>query len=156
MKQLNTMNHSCTGARGFTLIEILIAITLFAVGILAVASLQLNAIKGNSRANIITLAGAVASDRSEQIRSMAFDHDDLSDGVHPAVAHDRLWTGWTVKTNVPLRAMTEDTDGKALEDGEYPLCKTIEIIVFSNSSGFDDRSADNRLLTCSIVKTRHL
>ena len=53
--------------RGFSLIEILIAITVFAIGILAVGRMQITAIKGNSFANDLTKATTLAQDRMEKL-----------------------------------------------------------------------------------------
>ena len=39
---------------GFTLIEILIAVTIFAIGMLAVGSMQVSGIRGNATAQGIT------------------------------------------------------------------------------------------------------
>ncbi len=49
-------NKPGTGEKGFTLIEILTAILIIIVGLLAVGSLQLTAISGNSSANKESIA----------------------------------------------------------------------------------------------------
>ncbi len=61
--------------RGYSLIELLIAITILAVGLLAVAGLQTTAIKGNVHAITITEATSLAEDRIEAIRNM--DYADI-------------------------------------------------------------------------------
>lgn len=148
------MNQLVSNDNGFTLIEILIAILMFSVGILAVSSLQLNSIKGNTQANSFTLAGSTASNHSESLKALAFNDPQLDDGSHPAQPLGRLWVGWNVTSDVPLNPIKEDTDGKTIDP--YSICKTIEIVVFSNSMGFDDTSEKNRLFACSFIKTRTL
>ena len=59
---------------GFTLIEVLIALFVFAVGILGLALMQLSAINGNSVANRVTEASVLASDQIERI--MTWNYDD--------------------------------------------------------------------------------
>lgn len=140
--------------KGFTLIEILIAILMFAVGILAVASLQLNSIKGNTQANSFTLAGSTAANHAENLKVVPFSDPQLNGGLHPAQPLGRLWVGWNVTNDVPLNPITEDTNGKSIDP--ISICKTIEIIVFSNPMGFNDESEKNRLFTCSFIKTRTL
>ena len=49
-----------TGEEGFTLIEVLIAITIFAIGLLAVAGMQLDAIHYDTKANARVVGTAVA------------------------------------------------------------------------------------------------
>jgi len=70
--------------KGFSLIEMLISVTILAVGLLAVAGLQITAIKGNSYGNTTSNATALAQDRIEEIRNL--DYDDIYDptaGVDP-------------------------------------------------------------------------
>jgi type IV pilus assembly protein PilV len=63
-----------SNADGFTLIEVLITLVVFAVGILGLALMQLSAIKGNSVANRVTQASTLASDQIERI--MTWDYAD--------------------------------------------------------------------------------
>ena len=57
---------------GFTLIEMLIAISIFAIGFLAVASLQISAGKSNRTASETTAAVNIAADRMERLMSASF------------------------------------------------------------------------------------
>ena len=68
---------------GFTLIEVLVALSIFAIGLLAIAGMQLTALKSNSYAYSITAINAVASGVMEEIISWAPDDPRLVDaGVH--------------------------------------------------------------------------
>ena len=69
--------------KGFSLIEIMIAITVFAIGILAVGKMQITAIKGNSFVNDLTRAATLAQDRMEKLISLPYEID-------PAVNTDPL------------------------------------------------------------------
>lgn len=57
---------------GFSLIEVIIAISILAIGILTVTSLQVSAIRGNSSANKITAATTLADQRMEALKSTGF------------------------------------------------------------------------------------
>jgi type IV pilus assembly protein PilV len=59
------------GDDGFTLIEILIAIAIFAIGILAIASVQIWNVKNNTTGNITTMATMLARQKMEEIKNVS-------------------------------------------------------------------------------------
>jgi type IV pilus assembly protein PilV len=63
--------------KGFTLLEVLVAICLLTVGLLGVAAMQAMAIKGNAFAGGVTEATTLAGDRMEYL--MTLDYDDPTD-----------------------------------------------------------------------------
>lgn len=65
--------------RGFTLIEIIVAISLFSIGLLAVASMQVSAIRGNTLAGGVTEATSWVSDLMEKLMILPYDHANLVD-----------------------------------------------------------------------------
>ena len=72
----------CHNNQGFTLIEIMIAMVIFAIGILSVAALQTKATKGNISANRSTRAFTWCSDRMEMLMSLPYTDANLDDGLH--------------------------------------------------------------------------
>ena len=68
--------------QGFTLIEVLIAMSIFAIGILAVGSMQVSAINKYAGARNSTTVVTVAKDRVEELNGLAFDDADLDAGEH--------------------------------------------------------------------------
>ncbi|ORJ59146.1 hypothetical protein B5V00_11250 [Geothermobacter hydrogeniphilus] len=63
-----------TSQYGFTLLEVLVALTIFAIGLLGVAGLQLRAISFNNGSNIRTTLGTTAQSVMEGV--MALESDD--------------------------------------------------------------------------------
>ena len=85
--------------RGFTLVEIMIAIFVFSVGLLAVASMQISGTKGTANAKRHTIAATWASDRIEKLISLPYNHPDLADGTNAQVTEDLHTIAWTVTQN---------------------------------------------------------
>ena len=63
---------------GFTLIEVLIGMAIFTIGILAVATLQASSTKSNASARRITEATALAESKIEDLMLLPYDHADLN------------------------------------------------------------------------------
>ncbi len=79
---------------GFTLLEVIIAISILSVGLLAVASMQAAAIRGNHNAYQYTEGTTWAQDRLEQFLSQPYDTGD--EGALPSVAQE----GYTMTGSV--------------------------------------------------------
>ena len=73
---------------GFTLIEVLIAITIFAVGLLAVAAMQTSAITVNSTAGQITTRMTWAQDKLEELMALPYTDPLLEDLGNPPSGTD--------------------------------------------------------------------
>ena len=68
---------------GFTLIEILIALTIFAVGMLAVAAMQDSAIKMNSTADKLTHLATWGMDKIEELSALTYTDPSLDSSGNP-------------------------------------------------------------------------
>lgn len=60
---------------GFSLIEVLVALTILSVGLLGLAMFQVTAIKGNAIASKWTVATELAQDKLERFRHVAWDNN---------------------------------------------------------------------------------
>ena len=77
------MNRSMIFKRnGFSLIEVLIALTILAIGLLAIASLQVTSVRGNFFSNSLMQATYVAQDRLEFLKNLPFSDPLLSTENH--------------------------------------------------------------------------
>jgi type IV pilus assembly protein PilV len=88
-----------SGRSGFTLIEVMIAILILTVGMLAMALLQVTAIRGGSFANQMTQASIFGQDKIEELKNKSYTDTDLSTGNHSdtvtsgnRVTYTRSWT----------------------------------------------------------------
>ena len=116
--------------KGFSLIEILIAIAVFAIGILAVGKMQITAIKGNYFANDITKATTLAQDRMERLISLSYADslNDDADGDGTAGLDD---TNATADHNDPNNPIDGRYNISWNIDSDYYInnTKTIRVIV---------------------------
>ncbi len=67
---------------GFTLIEVLVGLIILAIGLLAIAGMQVTSVRGNFFSNNITQASILAQNRLEELRNLDVSHADLSIGTH--------------------------------------------------------------------------
>jgi len=89
------------GRHGFTLIEVLIAMAIFSIGILAVGAMQLSSTHSNTGARIQTEEYTWVVDQIERLTGLDYDHGDLDDGDH-AIARSPYTVSWTVAENMPV------------------------------------------------------
>ena len=97
---------------GFTLIEVLVAITIFAVGLLAVAAMQNSAILMNSTAGKLTNLSTWGMDKIEELSALPYTDpwletagnppgNDSAGNTHQEVSGDYT-ISWTVIEDNPL------------------------------------------------------
>ena len=65
--------------RGFTIVEVMVALVFLTVGLLGIAGLHLATISGNHSASHITLAVNLAEDKIEELKTLGFADSALSD-----------------------------------------------------------------------------
>ncbi len=65
--------------QGFSLIEIMIAVTIFTIGILATGAMQMKAVSGNSFASGLTEATTVAQAQMEKLMALSYNDSALND-----------------------------------------------------------------------------
>ena len=141
--------HRCSADRGFTLLEVVIALAIFSVGIMAVAGLQVSATNGDLRARLATEAATLAHDQAEKLLSIQYDPDldppivefrDTTNGgyasfeTNRSIQNGRYLVDWIV---VPLT----DTEVRGLPDplpAPPPYPKALRITVRVDWDYFGD------------------
>lgn len=76
------MNRIIKHRRGFSLVEVLIGLIFIAIGILAIAGLQISSVRGNYFSSNLTQATYVAQDRLEFLKNLSFTDDLLKAKDH--------------------------------------------------------------------------
>ncbi len=123
-------------SKGFTLIEVLIAMAIFSIGILAVGSMQLSATRGSSSARLSTEVAAIAQDRAETL--ILAPYASVASGADNSFmpVYNVIWTVWNDTMVTPW--------------GVTPATNTIVIQVAATSQ------RDNRTVTITFVKGQDL
>ena len=101
------------GQQGFTLIEVLMAMAIFSLGMMAVGALQINSTNSNASARIHTEEYTWVVDQIERLTALPYDDDDLEAGDH-SVDQDPYTVSWTVADDDPVvgaKRITETADG---------------------------------------------
>jgi len=101
---LKIPNHQqADSGRGFTLIEVLIAVCIFAVGILAIASLQIRSINMNAAARMQSEATTVAVDVMERLMSLPYEHPQLDESRGVQQSQVGVYTAfWQITDEAPV------------------------------------------------------
>jgi len=92
--------------KGFTIIEVLVAILIFSIGILAMAALFPMGMRVSYRAQMRTKALSYAMGKIEELRSLPFTDSALTAGEHTeGNLENRFELSWEVTDDVPLTGM---------------------------------------------------
>ncbi len=128
-----TNNKQRKHPAGFTLIEVLISITIFSIGILAVITMQATGVSGNARAQNISGATNLAADQVEVLLNTAYSA--IVDGAGTNAGQAGLNDGGVT---------TGTTADYSSTSGNYSIywnvwnnapalnCKTIRVIVVNS------------------------
>jgi type IV pilus assembly protein PilV len=66
----------------FTLIEVLVGLVILAIGLLALAVMQITAIKGGYFSSSVAQATFLSQERLEYLENLPYNDSNLSSGVH--------------------------------------------------------------------------
>ncbi|MBW2406624.1 MAG: prepilin-type N-terminal cleavage/methylation domain-containing protein [Deltaproteobacteria bacterium] len=89
---------------GYTLIEALIALTIFALGLLAVAGMQALAIRMNATAGKLANLSTWGTDKIEELSALPYSHPLLDSAGNPHQERLGDYTiSWTVIDNHPIK-----------------------------------------------------
>ena len=131
MKRISVPNAEKVDCEGFTLVEVMLAVAIFAIGILAIASMQIGATNANSSAYRLTERISLAEARIESLLSLPYGHPDLAQGNHQ---DPRPPAGYVITWNV-------------VDNAPVANSKTLSV-----SSSYQGRDGVARIITLTYVK----
>jgi len=126
MMSINMKIHIFSGERemsgenGFAILEVLIAVSIFAIGLLAVAALQITAFRGNRVGDELTKATMLAQMQVEALKGADFSTAALAVGNYvdannpideTGAAGGRFTRTWTIADNTAFSRLVTVTVG---------------------------------------------
>jgi type IV pilus modification protein PilV len=126
MKAFNKTKYCVGGnkARGFMLVELMIALLVLTIGILGMMSMQIKGIQTNSSARRITQSAAIGADRFEKLMGLPYDTSDFEDDLlAPNSDHSLVDGRYTIRWTV------------SAENTPIPNVKTINVSVSTQEAG---------------------
>jgi len=111
-------------ARGFTLIEVMISATILAVGLLALAAMQVSAMRGGKQGRHTTEAAAAARSQLEQFNRMQWSALNATGG-------------WVAPTPVSNPGNTVQTTGGPAIEEPYNIQWRITDLIVNQTKSID-------------------
>ncbi|HEX9880452.1 MAG TPA: prepilin-type N-terminal cleavage/methylation domain-containing protein [Candidatus Binatia bacterium] len=112
------MKRKLTNEKGFTLLEILVAVTLLAVALLGMAGLTAALVQGNDFSSRVTTASTLAQDKMEQVTKLGYGNT--------AAVDTTVTEGYNTIPNFPYYKRVTFTDVDSPSAG----MKTVTVTVF--------------------------
>ena len=107
---------------GFTLLEVLVAITLLTLGLLGVANLTVGIIKGNSYSKNVTTATIVAQQQIDQAQRVGYTNvNSLVGGTAVSMGGTSFTRDTTVTDSSPATNMKTVTVSVSWNPGNYSV-----------------------------------
>lgn len=116
--------------KGFTILEVMIAMAIFAIGILGVAKMQIKSTTGNTTARTITEGTTVAVDRVERLISLPYSDAALTQNPSPAALYSDTIVGSSSGETYTL-------SWRIINDNPIINTKQIAMNVTWNDQGFN-------------------
>lgn len=76
--------------RGFTILEVIVAVSVLTIGILAMGVLQTSTVRLNNNARGITEASAWATDTMEDIMALSYSDADINAGTYSTASNNKI------------------------------------------------------------------
>ena len=131
--QHQTMRNIVASQKGFSLIELMIAIAIFSIGILAVLAMQVSAISTNGGSRKISEALVMAEDQLENFMTLPYASAELDPALNP---HQIDAGGYSMVWNVAMADLNGDgtDDAKRVmllvnHQGDVTKSATIEYLI---------------------------
>jgi type IV pilus assembly protein PilV len=91
---------------GFTLIEVMMTLVILSIGLIALASMQISAMRGNSFSRRMTTAASVAEQVLEQVKNTPYNNVQSQSSTQVSASNMTFNSQVSVTNNTPPNAKT--------------------------------------------------
>jgi type IV pilus assembly protein PilV len=129
-------SHGESHVAGFTLIEVMVALVIFATGMLALALCAPMATKRIMKAGSQTRSSSIASEAAEELLTVPYGDATLTAGTHDDAAnpHNSIYyVRWVVEDNQPIANCKRVTVKVAR--GSASATPEVQIVIVTPQSG---------------------
>ena len=119
-------------AAGFTLIEVMVALVIISVGLMALVGLVPVGSKQVANTTQRSRASQLAAGRAERLLITPYSDDDLVPGTHLDDSNPiegRYWVRWTVEDDQPIAGCKRIVVKTAVESAGAAALSTVVIVV---------------------------
>ena len=132
MKKKKHRSDALKDSRGFSLLEVLLGISVFMIGMLGVTALNISSLKSNTFSGNLSEATLIGATKIEEI--MGMDFDDLTDGNLDGTGQDDNGDGI-------------DDDAVTLNTHDNNTNFGLDDIGVGNTDGYEDNLGKNGIYT---------
>jgi type IV pilus assembly protein PilV len=126
LPEARPVQRGFSGEKGFTLIEVLVAMLVLTIGLLGLATLAGTVIRGNSFSNKMTTATTLAQERLEEIQGVGYANANSLDTAGNPESIDSYSRTTIVQSSSPAIGMKTVTVDVSWDAGAYSVAlKTI-------------------------------
>jgi type IV pilus assembly protein PilV len=140
-----------SGTGGYTLIELMIAIAIFSIGILGVYAMQIKSVKENAVGRDVTEKATWAMDRVEELIALPYDDADLTVGDHhPAADSDGIDNNNNGRIDEAGETGFMSISWSVQEGTPLPETKTISVTLSRNTAHAGQRRVTLRYIKANM------
>ena len=125
---------SSVSQRGFTLLEVLIALAILSIGLLGLASLTASVIRTNDFSDDFTTATALAQDKLEDLANTSYDllsdNSDTVDADGSSNSSGKYGRDWDITDNISTKAIEVTVSWTSMQS----ISKSISFSTIRNNS----------------------
>ncbi len=135
--------------RGFSLLEVMIALVILAIGLLGLSQMQIIGISGNVSGQKLTTATTLAQDALEKLMNLNYSSLPIDEGTHNFDTDFPIYNGGVAAAYKTFKGVNYTRN--YIADIDFPIANTATIVVTIN---WVDKNGKSHSVSESSVRRR--